>query len=294
MCVVCISPVRWSKATGLCFLEFSWRCFAADFPSACHMCYVYKLLKMPGEPKGDFPMKTGGGATLAVFIFCDRYSLDMCDAAEYVWFIVLLFLFLLGCLAVCRCLWLTKCSLTVFGRSWSRPSPHTCVYNASQCVNVHVQDDPASDGDLAFQLSSQASSSHSQLTVDLPVNILQVRNSLIYSAVVWFMCLGFMIFVQFSILYHRNLQWWLRMIIALKTPSSQEAQSTSKTWNDPDSWAVKRPVPHHCLQFILENTWDVKIQMVAQDFEGLHGHVLSVVFWGMKIIPHIMHLERRR
>ncbi|XP_016428041.1 zinc finger X-linked protein ZXDB-like [Sinocyclocheilus rhinocerous] len=34
-------------------------------------------------------------------------------------------------------------------------------------------DDPASDGDLAFQLSSQTSCSHSQLTVDLPVNILQ-------------------------------------------------------------------------------------------------------------------------
>ena len=39
-----------------------------------------------------------------------------------------------------------------------------------------MQDDPASDGDLAFQLSSQPSSSHSQLTVDLPVNILQVRH----------------------------------------------------------------------------------------------------------------------
>uniref|UniRef100_A0A8C6UH74 Si:dkey-156n14.3 n=1 Tax=Neogobius melanostomus TaxID=47308 RepID=A0A8C6UH74_9GOBI len=41
---------------------------------------------------------------------------------------------------------------------------------------VHIQllqDDPASDGDLAFQLSSQPSSSHTQLTVDLPVNILQ-------------------------------------------------------------------------------------------------------------------------
>ncbi|KAJ0044088.1 hypothetical protein NL108_005961, partial [Boleophthalmus pectinirostris] len=41
---------------------------------------------------------------------------------------------------------------------------------------VHIQllqDDPASDGDLAFQLSSQPSSSHAQLTVDLPVNILQ-------------------------------------------------------------------------------------------------------------------------
>ncbi|KAG5836108.1 hypothetical protein ANANG_G00251100 [Anguilla anguilla] len=32
---------------------------------------------------------------------------------------------------------------------------------------------PGGDGDLAFQLSSQTSSSHSQLTVDLPVNILQ-------------------------------------------------------------------------------------------------------------------------
>lgn len=41
---------------------------------------------------------------------------------------------------------------------------------------VHIQllqDDPGSDGDLAFQLSSQPSSSHTQLTVDLPVNILQ-------------------------------------------------------------------------------------------------------------------------
>ncbi|XP_069369741.1 zinc finger protein ZXDC [Paralichthys olivaceus] len=44
----------------------------------------------------------------------------------------------------------------------------------TQYVQIQLlQDDPASDGDLAFQLSSQPSSSHSQLTVDLPVNILQ-------------------------------------------------------------------------------------------------------------------------
>ncbi|KAM9364387.1 zinc finger protein ZXDC [Pholidichthys leucotaenia] len=44
----------------------------------------------------------------------------------------------------------------------------------AQYVQIQLlQDDPASDGDLAFQLSSQASTSHSQLTVDLPVNILQ-------------------------------------------------------------------------------------------------------------------------
>ncbi|XP_041945254.1 LOW QUALITY PROTEIN: zinc finger protein ZXDC [Alosa sapidissima] len=44
----------------------------------------------------------------------------------------------------------------------------------AQYVQIQLlQDDPGSDGDLAFQLSSQTSSSHSQLTVDLPVNILQ-------------------------------------------------------------------------------------------------------------------------
>ncbi|KAK2820999.1 hypothetical protein Q5P01_023958 [Channa striata] len=44
----------------------------------------------------------------------------------------------------------------------------------TQYVHIQLlQDDPGSDGDLAFQLSSQPSSSHSQLTVDLPVNILQ-------------------------------------------------------------------------------------------------------------------------
>ncbi|XP_029007870.1 zinc finger protein ZXDC [Betta splendens] len=44
----------------------------------------------------------------------------------------------------------------------------------TQYIQIQLlQDDPASDGDLAFQLSAQASSSHSQLTVDLPVNILQ-------------------------------------------------------------------------------------------------------------------------
>lgn len=48
------------------------------------------------------------------------------------------------------------------------------VRHADVCVCVSMQDDPASDGDLAFQLSSQPSSSHSQLTADLPVNILQV------------------------------------------------------------------------------------------------------------------------
>ncbi|XP_059505680.1 zinc finger protein ZXDC [Stegostoma tigrinum] len=36
-----------------------------------------------------------------------------------------------------------------------------------------LQDDPSGDGDLAFQLSAQSTASHSQLTVDLPVNILQ-------------------------------------------------------------------------------------------------------------------------
>ncbi|XP_072307941.1 zinc finger protein ZXDC [Eucyclogobius newberryi] len=45
---------------------------------------------------------------------------------------------------------------------------------APQYVHIQLlQDDPASDGDLAFQLTSQPSSSHAQLTVDLPVNILQ-------------------------------------------------------------------------------------------------------------------------
>ncbi|XP_042354284.1 zinc finger protein ZXDC [Plectropomus leopardus] len=44
----------------------------------------------------------------------------------------------------------------------------------AQYVQIQLlQDDPASDGELAFQLSSQPSSSHSQLTADLPVNILQ-------------------------------------------------------------------------------------------------------------------------
>ncbi|XP_030230076.1 uncharacterized protein si:dkey-156n14.3 isoform X1 [Gadus morhua] len=44
----------------------------------------------------------------------------------------------------------------------------------AQYVQIQLlQDDPPSDGHLAFQLSSQPSSSHSQLTVDLPVNILQ-------------------------------------------------------------------------------------------------------------------------
>ncbi|MBN3296493.1 ZXDC protein, partial [Amia calva] len=44
----------------------------------------------------------------------------------------------------------------------------------AQYVQIQLlQDDPAGDGDLAFQLSSQTSTSHTQLTVDLPVNILQ-------------------------------------------------------------------------------------------------------------------------
>ncbi|KAL6111390.1 zxdc [Pungitius sinensis] len=44
----------------------------------------------------------------------------------------------------------------------------------AQYVQIQLlQDDSASEGDLAFQLSAQPSSSHSQLTADLPVNILQ-------------------------------------------------------------------------------------------------------------------------
>lgn len=41
---------------------------------------------------------------------------------------------------------------------------------------LHSQDDSPGEGDLPFQLSSQSSSSHSQLTVDLPVHILQVQD----------------------------------------------------------------------------------------------------------------------
>ncbi|XP_029457228.1 zinc finger protein ZXDC [Rhinatrema bivittatum] len=44
----------------------------------------------------------------------------------------------------------------------------------SQYVQIQLlQDDPPGEGDLPFQLSSQTSTSHSQLTVDLPVHILQ-------------------------------------------------------------------------------------------------------------------------
>ncbi|XP_073207428.1 zinc finger protein ZXDC isoform X3 [Lepidochelys kempii] len=44
----------------------------------------------------------------------------------------------------------------------------------AQYVQIQLlQDDPTGEGDLPFQLSSQSSSSHSQLTVDLPVHILQ-------------------------------------------------------------------------------------------------------------------------
>ncbi|XP_049589034.1 zinc finger protein ZXDC [Syngnathus scovelli] len=46
--------------------------------------------------------------------------------------------------------------------------------SSAQFVQIQLlQDEPGSDGDLAFQLTSQPSASHSQLTVDLPVNILQ-------------------------------------------------------------------------------------------------------------------------
>ncbi|KAJ7316925.1 hypothetical protein JRQ81_003087 [Phrynocephalus forsythii] len=45
---------------------------------------------------------------------------------------------------------------------------------ATQFVQIQLlQDDSPGEGDLPFQLSSQSSSSHSQLTVDLPVHILQ-------------------------------------------------------------------------------------------------------------------------
>ncbi|XP_061213151.1 zinc finger protein ZXDC isoform X2 [Neopsephotus bourkii] len=44
----------------------------------------------------------------------------------------------------------------------------------AQYVQIQLlQDDSPGEGDLPFQLSSQSSSSHSQLTVDLPVHILQ-------------------------------------------------------------------------------------------------------------------------
>ncbi|KAM8799730.1 zinc finger protein ZXDC [Eudromia elegans] len=44
----------------------------------------------------------------------------------------------------------------------------------AQYVQIQLlQDDPPGEGDLPFQLSSQSSSSQSQLTVDLPVHILQ-------------------------------------------------------------------------------------------------------------------------
>ncbi|XP_028907161.1 zinc finger protein ZXDC isoform X2 [Ornithorhynchus anatinus] len=44
----------------------------------------------------------------------------------------------------------------------------------AQYVQIQLlQDDPSGDGDLPFQLGSQSSTSHSHLTVDLPVHILQ-------------------------------------------------------------------------------------------------------------------------
>ncbi|XP_074138966.1 zinc finger protein ZXDC [Sminthopsis crassicaudata] len=44
----------------------------------------------------------------------------------------------------------------------------------AQFVQIQLlQDDPPGDGDSPFQLSSQSSTTHSQLTVDLPVHILQ-------------------------------------------------------------------------------------------------------------------------
>uniref|UniRef100_A0A8C6J868 Uncharacterized protein n=1 Tax=Melopsittacus undulatus TaxID=13146 RepID=A0A8C6J868_MELUD len=47
----------------------------------------------------------------------------------------------------------------------------------AQYVQIQLlQDDSPGEGDLPFQLSSQSSSSHSQLTVDLPVHILQVQH----------------------------------------------------------------------------------------------------------------------
>uniref|UniRef100_H3AY28 Si:dkey-156n14.3 n=1 Tax=Latimeria chalumnae TaxID=7897 RepID=H3AY28_LATCH len=43
----------------------------------------------------------------------------------------------------------------------------------AQYVQIQLLQDDPGEGDLAFQLSTQSSTSHSQLTVDLPVNILQ-------------------------------------------------------------------------------------------------------------------------
>ncbi|XP_053325348.1 zinc finger protein ZXDC [Spea bombifrons] len=44
----------------------------------------------------------------------------------------------------------------------------------AQYVQIQLlQDDPPGDGDLSFQLSSQSPAAHAQLTVDLPVHILQ-------------------------------------------------------------------------------------------------------------------------
>ncbi|XP_064422408.1 zinc finger X-linked protein ZXDA isoform X2 [Latimeria chalumnae] len=45
----------------------------------------------------------------------------------------------------------------------------------AQYVQIQLLQDDPGEGDLAFQLSTQSSTSHSQLTVDLPVNILQVK-----------------------------------------------------------------------------------------------------------------------
>ncbi|XP_077459666.1 zinc finger protein ZXDC isoform X1 [Stigmatopora argus] len=45
--------------------------------------------------------------------------------------------------------------------------------SGTQFVQIHLAQDDATTGGLAFQLGSQPSASHSQLTVDLPVNILQ-------------------------------------------------------------------------------------------------------------------------
>lgn len=92
---------------------------------------------------------------------------------------------------------------------------------------------------------------------------------------------------------HRNLQWWQRTTTALTTPSSQEAQSTFRTWSDHRRAAGQRSAAVIALTgtsslstvYINKRTLRCLTSsngclVFSQDFKSLFGHVVNIVFWG--------------
>jgi len=112
---------------------------------------------------------------------------------------------------------------------------------------------------------------------------------------------------RLTCLFKRNLRWWRRTTTAPTTPSSREAQSTSRTWSDDHGAAGQRSaatVDLVAVHSFHQQTYSEKGRLPLngrfifffffspQDFERLLGHIHIAM--GVDKSPQLTHLDERR